>query len=72
MKSFKVYIISILFFGFSYTLYAQEDQVDVEDIEFIIERSQPLTIDLEEEEEEEDPRKKKKKPKKNVFYGIKS
>jgi len=50
---------------------AQEDPVDLDDIEFIIERSQPLTIDLEEEEEEEEGRKKKK-PKKNVYYGLKT
>lgn len=53
-------------------LYAQDEGDEPDDIEFIIERSQPITIDLEEEAEEEDPRKKKEKRKKNVFYGIKT
>jgi antitoxin component YwqK of YwqJK toxin-antitoxin module len=51
--------------------YAQ-DQDETEDIEFIIERSQPLTLDLEKEDEEGEKKKKKKKRKKNVFYGYKT
>ncbi len=53
-------------------LQAQESE-NVDDIEFIIERSQPLTIDLEKEDEEADEKdKKKKKVKRNVFYGFKT
>ena len=75
MKQNLLYVF-LTVFCFSRPLLAQDnpselDNVDPDDIEFIIERSQPLTIDLEEEEEEE-PHKKKKKPKKNVFYGIKT
>ena len=67
---FCFFLLSIFFQ--TTNLYAQDDEPGVDDIEFIIERSQPITIDLEEEEEEEEPRKKKKKTKKNVFYGIKT
>jgi antitoxin component YwqK of YwqJK toxin-antitoxin module len=49
-----------------------QDTDDLEDIEFIIERSQPLTIDLEEQESQNRTDKKKKKRKRNVFYGIKT
>jgi len=55
----------------TWSLQAQ-DIPDLDEIEFIIERSQPLTIDLKEDDEEEVPEKKKKKRKKNVFYGIKT
>jgi len=48
-----------------------EDPENRDDIEFIIERSQPLTIDLE-EEEKPDQRKKKEKRKKNEYYGYKT
>jgi antitoxin component YwqK of YwqJK toxin-antitoxin module len=48
-----------------------EDPENRDDIEFIIERSQPLTIDLE-EEEKPDQKKKKEKRKKNEFYGYKT
>ncbi len=52
--------------------FAQESD-EVDEIEFIIERSHPLTLDLEEEEEEAKGKKdKKKKRKKNVFYGLKT
>lgn len=48
-----------------------QDDRNTDDIEFIIERSQPLTIELD-EEDKPDQRKKKKKRKKNVFYGYKT
>ncbi len=70
MKKHLFYILPFLLILLAGNLQAQ-DVPDLDEIEFIIERSQPLTIDLKEEEEEE-PKKKKKKRKKNVFYGIKT
>ena len=54
-------------------VFSQETD-NAEDIEFIIERSQPLTLDLDDQEDEkEEGRKgKKKKKKKNLFYGYKT
>ena len=72
MKRFLPYIIWLFISSGTNFLIAQEVQSDAEPIEFIIERSQPLTIDLEEEEEEDETQRKKKKPKKNVYYGIKT
>jgi hypothetical protein len=73
MRRFLSYIFLISLTVLPRLLWAQDDPVEPDEIEFIIERSQPITIDLEEEEEEEeDARQKKKKPKKNVFYGIKT
>jgi antitoxin component YwqK of YwqJK toxin-antitoxin module len=50
-----------------------QDSPGDDDIQFIIERSLPLTIDLEQQDSiKSNTKKKKKKTKRNVFYGYKT
>ena len=71
MKLVWFILISLLLGGFR--SFAQDDVFEEdEDFDFILERAQPLTIDLEEEEEERKKKKKKKKVKKNRYYGYKT
>jgi len=65
----------ILFFSLmisGYTSFSQDNVFEEEELDFVLERAQPLTIDLEEEEEERKEKTKKKKVKKNRYYGYKT
>jgi len=71
MKYIWIILFCSLFAGFS--SYAQDDVFEEdEEFDFILERAQPLTINLEEEEQERKTKKKKKKVKKNRYYGYKT
>jgi antitoxin component YwqK of YwqJK toxin-antitoxin module len=64
---------SLLCFISADCCFSQDKSGTQEDIQFIIERSQPLTLDLEKQDSLKVlTHKKKKKPPKNVFYGYKS
>jgi hypothetical protein len=71
MKRYLPYIFWLFISSGTNFLFAQEGQSDTEPIEFIIERSQPITIDLEEEEDEEVPKKKRKSLRKMSITGLK-
>lgn len=73
MKGYiKLFIFALLLVKIPLVTIAQDKEGSTDDIEFIIERSQPLTLDLDKEENEEPKKKKKKKRKKNVYYGYKT
>ena len=72
MKNALLFILLFMLIHISWDARCQDNE-NTDDIEFIIERSQPLTLDLDKEDEEESGKKKKKeKKKKNEFYGLKT
>ena len=72
-RRYGILLFCFLFLALSRPIRAQDDSGNDGDVQFLIERSTPLTVDLEKQDSlKSQTRKKKKKTRRNFFYGYKS